>query len=204
MSKKNKDLEKTGSDISTEKTNNKKSRRNILKKLAVGGIAGAALPTQWSRPVVDSVMLPAHAQTSDDTVFGGGGAGLPGPGPAPADSIGEEILDFFTPRAEAGATTYCIEISIARDNKVITGVTVTKLCYEACTVETTKDGKYEMITPTALSGSGTNWSGQVNGRELILSEVNPEAEIVAKSNYASMPGGEIKKNASCDCCTIPG
>ena len=105
MSTKDKDLEKTGSDLSAEKTdtNDKNSRRSLLKKLAVGGIAGAALPTQWSRPVVDSVMLPAHAQTSDSSVYGGGGGGpVAGPGPAPTNSIGEEILDFFTTPAQAG------------------------------------------------------------------------------------------------------
>lgn len=38
-------------------------RRDALRKLAVsGGVIGAA--GSWSKPVVDSVMLPAHATTS--------------------------------------------------------------------------------------------------------------------------------------------
>jgi len=43
------------------------SRRKLLKSIAAGSgavIAGKSLPESWSRPVVDSVMLPAHAQTS--------------------------------------------------------------------------------------------------------------------------------------------
>ena len=43
------------------------SRRKILKSIAAGSgaiVAGKSLPESWSRPVVDSVMLPAHAQTS--------------------------------------------------------------------------------------------------------------------------------------------
>jgi hypothetical protein len=43
------------------------SRRKLLKSLAASGgavIAGKSLPESWSRPVVDSVMLPAHALTS--------------------------------------------------------------------------------------------------------------------------------------------
>ena len=43
------------------------SRRNLLKAIAAGSctlIAGKSLPEKWARPVVDSVTLPAHAQTS--------------------------------------------------------------------------------------------------------------------------------------------
>jgi len=42
-------------------------RRRLLKAIAAGGgavIAGRSLPETWSRPVVDSLALPAHAQTS--------------------------------------------------------------------------------------------------------------------------------------------
>jgi hypothetical protein len=43
------------------------SRRKLLKSIAAGSgavIAGKSLPENWSRPVIDSVMLPAHARTS--------------------------------------------------------------------------------------------------------------------------------------------
>ena len=43
------------------------SRRKLLKSIAVGTgavVAGKSLPDSWSRPVVDSVLLPAHAATS--------------------------------------------------------------------------------------------------------------------------------------------
>ena len=43
------------------------NRRKVLKSIAAGSgaiIAGKNLPESWSRPIVDSVMLPAHAQTS--------------------------------------------------------------------------------------------------------------------------------------------
>jgi hypothetical protein len=48
-----------------------KSRRKLLKSIAAGSgaiVAGKSLPETWSRPVVDSVMLPAHAQTSACTI----------------------------------------------------------------------------------------------------------------------------------------
>lgn len=41
-----------------------KGRRALLASVAAAGAAGS-LPSQWKRPVVDSIFLPAHAQTSD-------------------------------------------------------------------------------------------------------------------------------------------
>lgn len=46
------------------------SRRKLLKSIAAGSgaiVAGKSLPESWSRPLVDSVILPAHAQTSPTT-----------------------------------------------------------------------------------------------------------------------------------------
>jgi hypothetical protein len=46
------------------------SRRKLLKSIAAGSgaiVAGKSLPESWSKPVLDSVMLPAHAQTSNLT-----------------------------------------------------------------------------------------------------------------------------------------
>ena len=43
------------------------SRRELLKTIAAGSgaiVAGKTLPESWSKPVVDSVILLAHAATS--------------------------------------------------------------------------------------------------------------------------------------------
>lgn len=43
------------------------SRRKVLKSIALGGgavVATKTLPESWLKPVVKSVLLPAHAQTS--------------------------------------------------------------------------------------------------------------------------------------------
>jgi len=50
------------------------SRRNLLKSIAAGTgvvVAGKSLPDMWSRPVVESVLLPAHAQTSQIPLISG-------------------------------------------------------------------------------------------------------------------------------------
>ena len=46
-------------------------KRELLKK--TGALSGAALtasllPSSWTKPVVSAIMLPAHAQTSDEVV----------------------------------------------------------------------------------------------------------------------------------------
>ncbi len=50
------------------------SRRKLLTVIGVGSVASIAVPSKWSKPIVDSVLLPAHAQTSmcvtDSTVGG--------------------------------------------------------------------------------------------------------------------------------------
>lgn len=46
------------------------ARRHLLQILSVGGLLGAGklLPKEWVRPVVDEVMLPAHAQLTNGPV----------------------------------------------------------------------------------------------------------------------------------------
>ena len=47
--------------------------RKLLKSIALGGGAiavGKTLPQSWTRPVVESVMLPAHAQASVINFYG--------------------------------------------------------------------------------------------------------------------------------------
>lgn len=49
------------------------SRRKLFKSIAAGSgaiVAGKSLPESWSRPVVDSVMLPVHARTTGCGVTG--------------------------------------------------------------------------------------------------------------------------------------
>ena len=42
-------------------------RRKLIKGVTAGGIAaGVVAPDKWHRPVVDSVLLPAHAQTTTE------------------------------------------------------------------------------------------------------------------------------------------
>jgi hypothetical protein len=66
--------EKRREDMSEEKSNKANARRKLLKGIVAGSgvvIAGKTLPESWSRPVVDSVMLPVHAMTSGPASYTG-------------------------------------------------------------------------------------------------------------------------------------
>lgn len=54
-----KDLDTRASGESVEK-----SRRNLLKAITAGGATAAVVPSEWTKPALKSVLLPAHAQTT--------------------------------------------------------------------------------------------------------------------------------------------
>ncbi len=167
-------------------------RRDLLKKLAIGGVAGAALPAQWSKPVIDSVMLPAHAQTTTGTVTGGGGGGGTGPGP----SAGESLLDYFVSPAEAAVVSdYCATISIQAVAGVAQSILLTGLGFNACKPGNSYEN--EVGSPQAMNKSGNDWVTMVMGLELKLSNVNPAASKLADSTFDGLPG-TINAGASCN------
>ena len=96
--------------------NSSESRRKLLKSIAAGSgaiVAGKSLPESWSRPVVDSVMLPAHAQTSPpvQTIFAG---------PSDPSSVGSiqpnnmmaDAIDALVPTAMAQERSYMAYLCI--------------------------------------------------------------------------------------------
>lgn len=82
------------------------SRRKLLKSIATSSgavVAGKSLPESWTRPVVDSVILPAHAQTSPPVPSTGpfaGNASVPVTS-LESDSIFAQAADILVPQAQA-------------------------------------------------------------------------------------------------------
>ena len=66
--------------IMKSKNKNISDRRKVLSLMGAGVLVTTALPKQWVAPVVNAVILPAHAQTSictTDITVGGPLAGHP-------------------------------------------------------------------------------------------------------------------------------
>lgn len=93
------------------------ARRRLLAALVgVGGAyaAGKSLPERWTRPVVDTVLLPAHAQaTGFRENYSGQVNPVASSGPGPAVLRG--LLDFVVPPAHATAlpittATLCVKV----------------------------------------------------------------------------------------------
>ncbi len=60
--------------MSDKKSND--SRRKLLKSIAAGSgavVAGKSLPESWSKPVINSIVLPAHAELTDGSGSSGDG-----------------------------------------------------------------------------------------------------------------------------------
>lgn len=111
-----------------------KSRRKLLKSIAAGSgavIAGKNLPENWTKPVVDSVMLPAHAQTSQcafgitETTTGIIPYSSTPPGPNVPYGL-EDILTITVAPAPADGQTVLLEVYVngafsGAINPVLTG-----------------------------------------------------------------------------------
>lgn len=52
---------------SRKNASTQQARRRTLKTAMLGGAAMIAAPEKWARPIVNSVLLPAHAATTDDS-----------------------------------------------------------------------------------------------------------------------------------------
>jgi hypothetical protein len=85
-------------------------RRKLLKSLTVGGAAAVtakSMPEEWTKPLVNGVSLPAHAQTTVPPVSPNfhGGFGMAGPGPltdlSAPEQIFKSLIDSVIPPALA-------------------------------------------------------------------------------------------------------
>lgn len=112
--------------MSNSDKNNNTRRRAVVKSIATGAgvVAAAGNTDKWSKPIVNSVMIPAHAQASNPTApLAVGTFSVTNASIATTttnsmtseliadESISEELLEFFLPSAHANkyhCNTSCI------------------------------------------------------------------------------------------------
>jgi len=98
------------------------ARRRLLRTLAAGTTAGAAtmIPGRWARPVVASVILPAHAQTSAPVEP----APSPSPGPTEyslsVDSVGADSVIQVSCAGAGAAARLQLRFSVNGWNATVT------------------------------------------------------------------------------------
>ncbi len=161
------------------------ARRKALKKLLVGSGAAVAasqtLPTKWTKPVVDSVILPAHAQTTVvPTTTAAPVINFRGPVSANAIvTINNEpeslfaILDSIVPKAHAGTSTQSGDMCIAVDGTSFTAAV-----------------RFDFTRPTATDPIFLTASGTVGGGPVIMDNPNAcEVSDTFLSVNSVSPGG---------------
>ena len=100
-------------------------RRLLLKSLAAGGAAAAFLPDKWSKPVIDRILVPAHAQGSPGLygIYTNNGSGRLGSNFQPG--MFERLANMILPVANAGVdglapcNARCIALDVKTNNSVI-------------------------------------------------------------------------------------
>lgn len=170
------------------------SRRRVLKTALLGGASVTAFklaPESWTRPVVEAVSLPAHAQTSLTLPEGpwAGGEIAFGPGPARNRGLGDRLLNAILPEARAGGSEengseceavfgICIDkiddstirVRIGFNNQELgdrnVGVSQNG---GALTFTSDQFGGGELTVNGELSADGETWTGRVEGLCLLQS-----------------------------------
>ena len=148
-------------------TNKKDSRRKLLKSFAAGSgavVAGKSLPESWSKPVIDAVVLPSHASTTDDTGSGGPEATTTCPDGAlkcAADPI--QFVRFYNNRSGVVSSSYDVTATVCPP---VAGVSVT-LALNGVAVDNAKDASGQAYGPK-LSPQLTDTSGVATFSEVSL------------------------------------
>lgn len=191
-------------------------RRGALKRLVAGGAAVgvlAAIPSKWSRPVVEAVFLPAHAQTSSEA----DGDFFPEPDDPPIEVLeaGGDVsslstppgwLEWLVPGARAGTEipklqcSHCGTCARIRDGLVT--VTVTRydnpndigVCYEATggfgqTVAFSPAGQPSIICSAPTSVQLVRVEGAAPNRTLVISDGSAEFMLIEDPSRTCSCGG---------------
>ena len=176
----------------------RESRRKLLKSIAAGSgaiVAGKSLPENWSKPAVDSVLLPAHAQTSPtctETLITGMRTSLD----LRASNVATFSINNYLGDDQqfsgswSGTTTRTVTID---DTRTISGCTVTVVVNATVDAPTGTD---PLITSMTWSVESTCSDGNIctsSGTVFTVVDTNSNGEIFFDVC-----------NSGTECCTLNG
>ena len=136
-------------------------RRKALKSILAGSgtvVTAAAMQDKWAKPVIESVVLPAHAQTS-------GASGASFVLSNSNTQNGSDLLDTLVPRAMADCTPQiCVNIPNVIAGGLVTAETIENGKPGKGTGKLVKgDGDNKFTFNIQLEGTRSNISGVVTG-----------------------------------------
>jgi len=191
--------------VSEQGADNNNSRRRVLKKAGVATSVVAA--SAWVKPSLNSVILPAHAQTSMVVMMGGATATDPSASinQSRFENIANKALDAVIPQAHAGAdpsfngdicnafvqngaddNTHCVSLELdqAADNAGFTlTLTGPMIYYNLCYGEFAGSVYYE--GKRSFAGMTT---GNLDGKDLTVSMGDLNFEGTVDDSFTSASG----------------
>lgn len=163
-------------------------RRKLLKSLAAGtgaAAAGNAMPESWTKPVLDTVVLPSHARTTDDS---GSSPGMPTTTPACCLIQGDycgEANNQDTIQNGVGLGPLWVNVNVA-----VNGLIKVQVNGDLC-------GWYEGSTAIACTGDEFTITANYNDAQCAA----PQGDSI---NIDIPPAIELKGTVGCSATSIAG
>lgn len=207
MSQKDDPIKQSAELTDSNQTTSEERRKAVRNILAGSGlVAGAATANKWSKPLVDAVALPAHAQMSDVTML----VGNVNITPTVTNNLqkSESILDFFIAPANAleasvdlsGAcmtmsitgSSYTLTIEFASHPNVVISGAVSAGAFSGSADGIMVDGNVDLAgMPATASGTISNGSGtfgfMLDANQTVCTPVEPTTTTEAPSTTTMAP-----------------
>ncbi|AUN93725.1 hypothetical protein [Pseudazoarcus pumilus] len=166
-------------------------RRRLLQALALGGVSAAVLPEKWVKPVIDTVIVPAHAQATIVSITGiysnnlQQGMMVPG-------GIFERLANFVIPSAHAQQSlatfpSQCVSFDCSDNPDVVVRYwDSTRVdSYSNAIVQISQDNRIGDVEI-----GGYNFTNLVATNTLLLGRVTNVSNTIHSESFQLGPGGE--------------
>ena len=164
-------------------------RRQLLKSIAAGSgavVVGKSLPEAWSKPVIDTVMLPAHAATTDDSGSAPGGV----PTPPPCCLTAGSYCGRASNQELNGKSLWYVMITVAANGGIQVAV------YDSCS---------RWVGSTTIACTGGSFEVTADYDDSYLNGCGAAAAEGGSGDFANAPGTvTLTGTVGCNATTISG